>query len=167
MSWSKWLILAVLTSGCGFFRAYDPRGTFIPEDIQTFSVDFFNNEAAIVNPQLSLQFTEKLKTKFQSETRLKLVNGEGDYKLGGIIKDYRIEPATRNANTGTAENQLTIIVRLDFVCDKYPEKSFTKEYSFFRTYSAAQNLSAVEGNLSSEISDNIVQQIFAAIALDW
>ena len=87
--------------------------------------------------------------------------------MGGVIKDYRIEPATRNSNTGTAENQLTITVRLDFVCEKHPEKNQTKEFSFFRTYDAAKNLSAVEGTLSSEISDNIVQQIFAAIALDW
>ncbi|MFN4913999.1 MAG: LPS assembly lipoprotein LptE [Sphingomonadales bacterium] len=167
MNWSKWVAVSLLFAGCGFFKAYDPRGTFIPEDVQTFSVDFFNNEAAIVNPQLSLQFTEKLKTKFQSETRLRLINGDGDYKLGGVIKDYRIEPATRNANTGTAENQLTITVRLDFVCEKHPEKNQSKEFSFFRTYDASKNLSAVEGTLSSEISDNIVQQIFAAIALDW
>jgi len=105
--------------------------------------------------------------KVQSETRLKLVGSEGDYKLGGVIKDYRIEPATRNSNTGTAENQLTITVRLDFLCEKHPEKNKTKEFSFFRTYDASKNLSAVEGSLSSDISDNIVQQIFADIALDW
>ena len=167
MSLNKLLILTLLLNSCSLFRAYDPRGTNIPEDVQTFSVDFFNNEAAIVNPQLSIQFTEKIKTKFQSETRLKLINGEGDYKMGGIIKDYRIEPATRTANIGTSENQLTIAVRVDFVCDKHPEKNFSKEFSFFRTYDATQSLSAVENNLSAEISDNIVQQIFAAIALDW
>jgi hypothetical protein len=90
----------LLLSGCGFFRHYDPRGTNIPENVQTFSVDFFNNEAQIINPQLSLSFTEKLKTKFQSESRLTLKGSDGDYKIGGSIKDYRIEPATRNAGSG-------------------------------------------------------------------
>jgi len=166
MRWIK-LILPLMLASCGLCRSYDPRGTNIPEDVQIFSVDFFNNEAQIVNPQLSLNFTEKVKTKFQSETRLKLVSREGDYRLSGAIRDYRIEPATRNANTGTAQNQLTITVKVVFECPKHPEKNFTRDFSFFRTYDASSNLSSVENTLSSEISDNIIQQIFAAIALDW
>ncbi len=160
----------LLLSGCGFFRHYDPRGTNIPENVQTFSVDFFNNEAQIINPQLSLSFTEKLKTKFQSESRLTLKGSDGDYKIGGSIKDYRIEPATRNAGSGTAQNQLTITVKVIFecpVCKTDENKNFTREFSFFRTFDANQPFSAVENSISSEISDNIVQQIFAAIALDW
>jgi len=158
---------ALFLSGCGFFRHYDPRGTNIPEDVQSFSVDFFNNEAQIINPQLSLNFTEKVKTKFQTETRLSLKGSDGDYKIGGSIKDYKIEPATRNANSGTAQNQLTITVKVVFECPLHNEKNFTRDFSFFRTFDANQPFSAVENSISSEISDNIVQQIFAAIALDW
>jgi len=169
MNWSKWIIslALILLSGCGFFRNYDARGTNIPEDVQSFSVDFFNNEAQIINPQLSLNFTEKVKTKFQSETRLTLKGSNGDYKIGGTIKDYRIEPATRNTNSGTAQNQLTITVKVFFECPLHSEKNFTRDFSFFRTFDANQPFSSVENTISSEISDNIVQQIFAAIALDW
>lgn len=167
MNLIKLLIPAFLLASCGLCRGYDPRGTSIPEDIKTISIDFFNNEAQIVNPQLSLNFTEKLKTKFQGETRLKLVNSAGDYRISGAIKDYRVEPATRNTNTGTAQNQLTISVRVVFECPLYPKKNFSRDYSFFRTYDASKPLNTVEADLSSEISDNIVQQIFASIALDW
>lgn len=167
MAWIKYLAPALLFAGCFICGKYDPRGANIPNDVQTFSVDFFNNEAPIVNPQLSLNFTEKLKTKFQSETRLKLIGSNGDYKMSGAIKDYRIEPVTRDANAGTAQNQLTISVQVIFECPKHPEKNFTRDFSFFRTYDASQNLSSVESQLSSDISDNIVQQIFAAIALAW
>jgi hypothetical protein len=167
MAWIKWLLPSLLFAGCFICGKYDPRGANIPADINTFSVEYFNNEAQIVNPQLSLVFTEKLKTKFQSETRLKLVGANGDYKLSGAIKDYRIEPVTRDANAGTAQNQLTISVQVIFECPKHPEKNITRDYSFFRTYDASVNLNSVEAQLSSDISDNIVQQIFAAIALDW
>jgi len=167
MNLIKALLPVILLSSCGFCKSYDPRGTNIPEDIKTFSVDFFNNEAQIINPQLSINFTEKLKTKFQSETRLTLKSSDGDYRISGSIKDYRIEPATRNTNSGTAQNQLTISVKVFFECPRYPEKNFNKDFSFFRTYDAALSLSSVENSLSSDISDNIVQQIFASIALDW
>jgi hypothetical protein len=53
------------------------------------------------------------------------------------------------------------------VCKTDENKNFTREFSFFRTFDANQPFSAVENSISSEISDNIVQQIFAAIALDW
>ncbi|MBL7813017.1 MAG: LptE family protein [Bacteroidetes bacterium] len=169
MNWTKILIAGaalLLSSCCG--KWYNFRGVNIPADVQTFSVDFFGNEAQLVNPQLSMNFTEKLKNKFQGETRLGLSSSSGDFKLSGAIKDYRVEPAALNNTTGTSQNKFTISVRVTFECPKHPEKNFTdREFSFFRTFDATENFSGVESNLSADISDNIIQQIFAAIALDW
>jgi hypothetical protein len=162
------LPLLLLMSGCTpFWKFYDFKGAAIPADIQTFSVDFFSNEAAIVNPQLSMSFTEKLKTKFQSETRLSLTNANGDYKFGGSIVEYSVTPAALNANVGTAQNQFNIKVRVEFVCEKYPEKSFARDYAFFKIFDASSTFESVEESLSTEIQNQIVQQIFAAVALDW
>jgi hypothetical protein len=162
------LPLLLLMGGCTpFWKFYDFKGAAIPADIQTFSVDFFSNEAAIVNPQLSMSFTEKLKTKFQSETRLALTNADGDYKLGGSIIEYSITPASLNADVGTAQNQFNIKVRVEFVCEKYPEKSFARDYAFFKIFDASSTFESVEESLSTEIQNQIVQQIFAAVALDW
>lgn len=162
------LPLLLLMSGCTpFWKFYNFKGAAIPADIQTFSVDFFSNEAAIVNPQLSMSFTEKLKTKFQSETRLSLTNANGDYKFGGSIVEYSVTPAALNANVGTAQNQFNIKVRVEFVCEKYPEKSFARDYAFFKIFDASATFESVEESLSTEIQNQIVQQIFAAVALDW
>jgi hypothetical protein len=162
------LPLLLLMGGCTpFWKFYDFKGAAIPADIQTFSVDFFSNEAAIVNPQLSMSFTEKLKSKFQSETRLALTNADGDYKLGGSIIEYSITPASLNADVGTAQNQFNIKVRVEFVCEKYPEKSFARDYAFFKIFDASSTFESVEESLSTEIQNQIVQQIFAAVALDW
>jgi hypothetical protein len=169
MNWSKialYSIAFLLSSCCG--KIYDFRGVNIPSDVQTFSVDFFGNEAQIVNPQLSLLFTEKVKTKFQTESRLGLTANNGDFHFSGAIRDYRIEPATLNSNSGASENKLTITVKVTFECRKHPELNFTaRDFSFFRTYDAKTNFSSLESKLSDEISDNIVQQIFATVALDW
>lgn len=169
---SIWGLLALpllfLMGGCTpFWKFYDFKGAAIPADIQTFSVDFFSNEAAIVNPQLSMSFTEKLKTKFQGETRLGLTNADGDYKFGGSVVEYSVVPASLNADVGTAQNQFNIRIRVEFNCEKYPEKNFARDFSFFKIFDASATFESVEESLSTEIQNQIVQQIFAAVALDW
>jgi hypothetical protein len=108
-----------------------------------------------------------LKTKFQSETRLALTNADGDYKFGGSIVEYTITPATLNADVGTAQNQFTIRIRVEFTCEKYPEKNFARDFSFFKIFDASASFESVEEGLSTDIQNQIVQQIFAAVALDW
>lgn len=161
------LILTATSFNSCFWKYYSFSGANIPPGVETFSVDLFANEATLVNPQLSINFTEKIKTKFQTQTKLGLVAQQGDYQISGSIIDYRIDPATLNADVGTAQNQFSIKVKVEFACPKYPEKNTAKEYSFFKIYDANQPFESVESPLSEEITDNIVQQIFAAIALDW
>ncbi len=162
------LFMAVAASGCKpFWKFYDFKGANIPADINTFSVTFFSNEAQLINPQLSMNFTENLKSKFQTETRLGMVSGNGDYQFAGSITDYSVIPASLNADIGTAQNQFNIKVRVEFSCEKYPEKSFTRDYSFFKLFDASASFQSVEEGLSAEIQTQIVQQIFAAVALDW
>ena len=165
MTWIKSLAMAVLlTACCG--RIYDFRGANIPADVNSFSVEFFKNDAPLVNPQLSILFTEKLKTKFQTESRLKLVAEQGDFRFSGSITDYRISQASLDEN-GAAQNQLNITVHVVFFAGTHAEKNFEKDYVFFKTYKATDEVSGIENNLSSEISDVIVQKIYADVALDW
>jgi len=165
-NWTLLLLIGMSLSSC-FLKYYSFSGANFPDDIETFSVDLFSNEAALVNPKLSIDFTEKLKTKFQTQTKLGLVAQQGDYQISGSIVDYRIDPATLNADVGTAQNQFTIKVKVELSCIKYPEKNKVREYSFFKIYDANQPFESVETPLSEEITDNLTQQIFAAIALDW
>jgi hypothetical protein len=171
MSWIKKLLFAALgpllllgAGGCGI---YNFKGSNISKDVETFSVDLFGNEAQLVNPQLSLLFTEKLKTKFQRETKLRLVTENGDWRFAGAIKEYKIEPVIIDNNTGASQNQFTIGIHVVFENEKEPEKNFSRDFSFYRTFDASNEFSKVENTLSDEITDNIVQQIFAATALDW
>lgn len=164
MNWSKLVLPLLILSSCKY---YNFTGSKIPNDVKTFSVDFFSNEAQIVNPQLSLNFTEKLKTKFQSETRLELVTSEGDWRFSGAIREYKVTPATIDNNSTTAQNQFTISVNVLFEYPADPTQNFTKDFTFFRTFDATKDFSSVENDLGNEITDNIVQQIFAATALQW
>lgn len=169
MNWiKKGVFVFILASftGC-FWKYYDFKGANIPADIQSFSVQFFTNEASLVNPKLSMSFTEKLKTKFQTETRLGLVSDNGDYQFGGAIVDYRLDPASISAETGAAQTQFTMSVRVEFNCQKYPEKNFTKTFTSSKIFDANTPFASLEDALTEELSTIIVQQIFSAVALDW
>jgi outer membrane lipopolysaccharide assembly protein LptE/RlpB len=156
--------LVVLISSCGI---YNFRGANIPDDVQTFSVGFFSNEASYVNPSLAVDLTEKLKTKFQTETSLNLKSEEGDYQISGVIKRYEITPAALNAQTGAAQTQFSITVTVDFTCPKHSEKDFSRDFTSSTTFNATTEFTSVESSLTQELTEIIVQQIFAAIALDW
>lgn len=164
MRWISGLFLLFLLDGCG---CYDFSGTRIPEDIRSFSVDLFSKDAALASPQSSIVFTEKLKTKFQSNSKLKLVTSNGDYHFSGSIKDYRVEAASIGQNTGAEQNQFTIVIAVKFASEAHPEKNFEKDFSQNAVFNASESFSSKEEQLSGEIFDKIVQQIFAEVALDW
>ncbi|NSW45418.1 MAG: hypothetical protein HPY79_06365, partial [Bacteroidales bacterium] len=62
---------------------YTFSGASYSADTQTFSVDFFQNQATLVNPSLSNVFTEALKDKINAQTKLKLVQQNGDIQYEG------------------------------------------------------------------------------------
>ena len=61
-------ILLMVTSSCHIYSFKD-IGT-IPDSVKTVRVNFIENRAPYVNPQLSPTLTERLKQKIVNQTRL-------------------------------------------------------------------------------------------------
>lgn len=149
---------------CGI---YSLSGVNIPDDVKSISIEYFPNQAPQIAPTLSQEFTEKLRDKFQNETRLYLRDEEGDYQISGVITDYRIEPVGVTGNTEAAENRITMSAKLSFKCPKHPDFDFEKTYSNFRNFEASINIDAIESELIRDLTDMMVQDIFNDIALKW
>jgi outer membrane lipopolysaccharide assembly protein LptE/RlpB len=158
------LILALTNSGCGW---YSLSGVNIPDDVKSISIAYFTNQAPQVAPTLSQVFTEKLRLKFQSETRMYLTDTDGDYQINGAITQYRIEPVGITGNTQAAENRLTFVVKVDFNSPGHPKYAFSKNYSNFVNFPADVNLDNIEAGLIEEVTTMTVQDIFNDIALKW
>src|SRR4029078_8578758 len=63
----------------------------IPPEVKTFRVNYLENKARYVNPQLSPAITEKLKQKIVGQTRLRQINGdEAHYDISGYVSDYSV-----------------------------------------------------------------------------
>ncbi len=89
----KYLIFAALFSTCCFATCkYSTKDVSpIPADIKTFRVNYFQNKARYVNPQVTPKLTEDLKQKIISSTRLRQVNDDdANYDISGYLSDYSV-----------------------------------------------------------------------------
>src|SRR6266540_4009512 len=118
---TAWCLLpiALLFSGCYSFKDV----TTIPKEVKTFRVNYIENKARYVNPQLSPQLTDKLRQKITSQTRLTGVQGEdAHYDINGTVTGYNVTTSgvsTGTNSSGTTQQQasiqrLTVIVHLNF-----------------------------------------------------
>jgi len=158
------ILIPVLTASCGI---YSFTGASIPPLATTFSVDFFQNMAPIVQPTLSQVFTNALKDKFSQQTSLKLTNGVGDLHFEGSITDYSIMPQGIGADDQAARNRLTITVRVKYINGFQPESDFEQTFSRFYDYDSTQSLSAIEATAIDLITEALVEDIFNKAVVNW
>jgi hypothetical protein len=159
------LFLAVLTGGC-FTVKYSAVGVDIPPAAQTITIKQFQNNASLVNLQLSNEITTQLRDKFRSSTKLSLVDARGDLYIEGEITGYAISSVAVGSDRATM-NRLTITVRITFE-NKFDEnKNKTQSFSRYMDFDAMQTLQQVEENLVRDICTVLVDEIFAATVSDW
>lgn len=147
--------------------SYSMTGASIPEDAKTVSVQYFPNRAEIVNPTLSSEFTELLKDKFISQTKLEMISDVGDLSFSGEIAQYYTRPAAIRGNETASLTRLTIGIKVVFVNEKDPEKNFESTFSHYEDYDADQSLDQVEGELVPQILEKIIEDIFNRAVVNW
>jgi len=137
-------------------------------DAETIQVDYFPNNAPLVEPTVSQKFTLALQDLFISQTNLSQTSSGGDLHFEGEITDYRIIPITATAEQTAAQNRLTISIRVRFYNRLVEEDNFEKTFSFFSDFDANTQLTgaALEDALD-EIFERITQDIFNASVAKW
>ncbi len=158
-------ILVFIFSACRFY-------TFSGVDTgeaKTISIDYIVNRAALVSPTLSQTLTENLKTKFVNETRLSLIDSEGDLTISGSITGFGIAPvAVSGGNQAQAtQNRLTITVNIIFTNKLDETKNFEQTFSNFKDFDANLNFSSVESTLIAGVTELLVQEIFNRAVINW
>ena len=166
----KTFLIAFLIFGfnnCGFKVSLN--GSSIHPDAKTISIQTFSDDAGTGPPDLNQRFTEKLKTFFQRNTRLTLVDSEGDLQFDGAITTYDVVPVSPSANEDQSASlqRLTIEVKTEFL-NRLDEKSeFDEAFSQFEDFPANQNIQDVEDELIDIILDRIVFDIFNKSSANW
>lgn len=155
--------LGVLSS-CG---VYSFRDVTIPPEVKTIRIQLIENRARYVNPQLSPQLTDRLRTKINNQTRLTPVQSEdAHYDVGGYVSDYTVTTAGIS-NQQAATNRLTVTVHLVFVNRLDQTKNFEADVSRNFDFSASLSLNQAEAQLGETIVRNMVDEIFNRIFSNW
>ena len=159
------LAAALMLGACGI---YSFSGTSIQNDVETINIDYFEYRAEKVNPSLSNDLTEALRTRFRRMTRLEQVEQDGDLEITGEITGYDVRPASVPAEEIATQNRLTVSVRVSFTNRKYPEDNFeNKTFSAYADYDSTNSLDAVESSLCAEIIEKLIEDIFNASVAQW
>lgn len=163
-----WLfcLIGVLATACTI--SYKFNGASIDYTrIKTITIKDFPNQAPLVFPPLSQKFTEALKDLYTRQTRLQLVNNNGDLELEGEITGYDLTPMAIKEDAYASQTKLTITVRVRYSNRITPEKDFEQSFFAYREFEATKMLQDVQDQLSKEIIDELVDQIYNATVADW
>jgi hypothetical protein len=158
------ITITLLLNGCGIYNFTGAK----PVNAKTFQVNYFQNNAELIEPGIERTFTLELQDIIQSQTNLNLVSQGGELLYEGEIVDYRISPMTATADQRAAQNRLTIAVNVRFSNRNKEDDNFEKRFSFFYDFDANEQL--VGSKLSAgldEIFERITQDIFNESLAKW
>jgi hypothetical protein len=147
------------------------NGSSIPPEMKTINVEYFENNAPLVVNNLSQNFTEALKSRIRSTTRLSIVQGDADATMSGTITGYTIEPisveATQNNVAPRAGGErLTITVNVTYTYSKDKKAGFTGQ-SFSEHQDFSGDIGSQEQNLINTITKKLTDDIFNQAFANW
>ena len=134
---------------------------------KTFQVNYFQNNAEIVEVGIERTFTQKLQNTIQNQTNLDLVTSGGDLLYEGEIVEYRITPMAANANQQSSQNRMTISINVRYSSKNSEDDNFENRFSFFHDYDANLLPSAVLNEALEIIYERITQDIFNESLAKW
>jgi len=156
----SWIISS--TSSCSVYRFKDVS---IPDSIKTVKINYIENKARYINPQLSPQLSDKLRQKVVNQTRLTQTNGDADWEISGYISDYSVSTAAiSNQQNATDRLNITVhIILFDRLANKTTEYDATRSFDF----SATQTLEQAQVSKNDEIMLNMTDEIFNKLFSNW
>lgn len=158
------IAISLLVNSCGVYNFTGAK----PVDAKTFQVNYFQNNAPLIEPGIERTFTLELQDIIQNQTNLNLVSQGGELLYEGEIVDYRITPMTATADQRAAQNRLTITVMVRFSNRNKEDDNFEKRFSFFYDFDANQQLVGSQLTTALDvIFERITQDVFNESLAKW
>lgn len=159
-------VLILALSSCTI--AYRLNGASIDYTrVKTINIDDFQNLAPTVYPPLAQRFSEDLKHRFETRTRLSQVSGQGDLNIEGEITGYDLTAEAVQENALAAKTKLTITINVRFTNLVDEEESFERQFTSFETFDSSLMLTEVQDELVARMTEDLINQIFNATVENW
>lgn len=160
------VLLLTLLGGCTV--SYQLNGASIDYTrIQTIHINDFTNLALNVYPPLAQKFSEDLKQRFQTRTRLVQTSQAGDLNIEGEIVGYDLTAEAVQADAYAARTRLTMRVNVRYTNTVDEDESFEKEFTSFATFDSSQMFTDVQDKLVADLCEDLINQIFNATVENW
>jgi hypothetical protein len=156
------LLLQVGISGCGVYRFTDAS---VPDSIKTVKVNFFENKASYVNPQLSPRLTDKVRQKIVAQTRLIQTNNDADWEISGAITQYSFSTSAIEGQQ-TANNRLSVSLQLS-IYDRKADETRKVDVSRSFEFKGSLSVQAAETSLGDELIRTLADDIFNKVFSNW
>jgi hypothetical protein len=156
-------LYALANAGCG---VYTMRDISIPPEVKTIKINFIENRASYVNPQLSPRLTNRLQEKVVNQTRLNRTNeDDADWVVSGYINEYRVT-TSGISNQQASLNRLSVGAKITLK-DNLTQK--TTNYDVIRNFefAATQSLQQAEQALAEDILKGLSEEIFNRLFSNW
>ena len=175
MAWSKkltktvlLLCLVVLTAACKVSIGLAPISSIDYSKVKTMQIVDFQNHADYVYGPLATTLNDQMKDLFMRQTRLSLVDNNGDIVIEGEITGYNQFNEAIDASGYSSKVRLTLTVRVSYTNNTNHEEDFeNRTFSAFQTYDASQLLTAVQDQLIDVMVKDISEQIFNSTVANW
>ena len=168
------MLIALLTMGLSSCKIYSFKDTSIPPEVKTIHINYIENRAPLVNPQLAPQLNDALRQKINNQaSRLSQVqSSDADWEVSGWVSGYSYS-TSGVANQQAASNRLTVTVHvifkdhLDPAGKKVPPADFETDVSRNFDFSANITISDAEAQLMPTVVSNMTDEIFNKLFSNW
>ena len=175
MTWSKnlvhgaWMMaLAVIMVACKVSLGLAPISSIDYCKVHTMQIVDFQNHAEYVYGPLATTLNDQMKDLFMRQTRLSLVNNNGDIVIEGEITGYNQFNEAIDASGYSSKVRLTLTVNVSYTNNTNHEEDFeNRTFTAFQTYDATQLLTAVQDQLIEVMVKDISEQIFNSTVANW
>lgn len=146
---------------------YTFKDVSIPPEVKTVSVQYIENRARYINPQLSPQLTDRLRQKITGQTRLTIVNSDdAHYDIGGYITDFSVNTSGISGNQASSNN-LNVTVHIIFKNRLDEKKNFETDITRNFPFSASISFTDAQNRLMDDILKNVSDDIFNKVFSNW
>ncbi|MFC2098816.1 LPS assembly lipoprotein LptE [Bacteroidota bacterium] len=135
--------------------------------LQTVSVNYFQNRAALAPPVLSQFFTEEMRDLCERQTNLNLITGPGDAHFEGEITAYATRPMAISGADQVELTRFTIGIRVRYINILDDELSFEETFSQYRDFESKLAFESIQADLTEQIIEDITEDIFNRAFVNW
>ena len=138
----QWLIGLLFVLVYGLTGCYSFKGISIDAETKTFSVAVFTLSTPAGPPTLGTTFSEKLKDKIRTNTRLQYADNEAHLQFSGTVTEFSVNSQSPQPGQQAAFNQLKVTVAVEMNNSLKEKNSWKQSFSFQTDFPGSSSLLA-------------------------